>query len=204
MRPTDPDVVALLAAIGRGPDGRSTGIDSGGGTPAWLAETLRHCSRCGSRLREGRVEGDDRDRLVCVACGHISYVNPRLVVTTFPLTDADEIVLIRRGLEPGRGLWAQPGGYLEVDETVTEAAVRETHEETGLIVEPGAVVGLYARLEAAVIVLALEARVVGGSPRATAEALEVVAFRPPAIPWSEIAFDTTRWALRDLVERHSW
>ena len=194
---------ALRASLGRGPDGRSTAIDSGRGTPTWLAEMLRHCVRCGGELREGPVEGDDRDRLVCTACGHISYVNPRLVVTTLPLTEKGEIVLIRRGIEPGRGSWAQPGGFLEVDETVTEAAIRETHEETGLIVEPGAIVGLYARLEAAVIVLAYEARVVGGTPRPTPEALEVVPFAPAAIPWREIAFDTTRWALRDLLARHS-
>jgi len=195
---------ALRASLGRGPDGRSTAIDSGLGTPTWLAEMLRHCVKCGGELRVGPVEGDDRDRLVCSACGHISYVNPRLVVTTLPLTDGGEIVLIRRGLEPGRGLWAQPGGFLEVDETVTEAAIRETHEETGLIVEPGAIIGLYARLEAAVIVLAYEARIVGGNPRPTPEALEVVPFAPSAIPWEGIAFDTTRWALRDLLDRHSW
>jgi ADP-ribose pyrophosphatase YjhB (NUDIX family) len=197
------DEAALRASLGRGPDARSTGIDSGRGTPAWLAESLRHCTRCGGLLREGPVEGDPRERLVCEACGHIVYVNPRLVVSTFPVTEAGHIVLLRRAIEPGRGLWAQPGGFLEVDETVTEAAIRETHEETGLVVEPGAIVGLYARLEAAVIVLAYEARIVGGTMRATAEALEVMAFRPDAIPWPEIAFDTTRWALRDLLERHS-
>jgi ADP-ribose pyrophosphatase YjhB (NUDIX family) len=191
----------LLAAIGRGPDARSTGIPSGGGTPAWLAESLRHCTRCGGLLREGPVEGDDRERLVCETCGHIFYVNPRLVVTTFPQTDAGGVVLIRRGLEPGRGLWAQPGGFLEVDETVTEAAIRETREETGLIVEPAGIIGLYARLEAAVIVLAYEARIVGGTMRPTVEALEVAAFQPAEIPWPKIAFDTTRWALRDLLDR---
>jgi ADP-ribose pyrophosphatase YjhB (NUDIX family) len=198
------DAAALLARLGRGPDARSTGIASGGGTPGWLAEALKHCSRCGGSLREGPVDGDLRERLVCASCGEITYVNPRLVVTTLPVTGAGEIVLIRRGLEPGRGLWAQPGGFLEVDETVTEAAIRETHEETGLVVEPGAVIGFYARLEAAVIVLALEARILGGTPGPTAEALEVVPYRPEAIPWPEIAFDTTRWALRDLLERHSW
>jgi len=204
MSVPDASEAELRASLGRGPDARSTGIASGGGAPTWLAEILRHCIRCGGELREGPVEGDDRDRLVCDACGHISYVNPRLVVTTLPLTESGEVVLIRRGLEPGRGLWAQPGGFLEVDETVTEAAIRETHEETGLIVEPGAIIGLYARLEAAVVVLAYEARIVGGSPRPTPEALEVVPFAPRAIPWPEIAFDTTRWALRDLLERHSW
>ena len=61
----------------------------------------------------GAIDGEDRERLGCPSCGHIAYVNPRLVVTVFPITEAGEIVLIRRGIEPGLGSWAQPGGFLE-------------------------------------------------------------------------------------------
>jgi ADP-ribose pyrophosphatase YjhB (NUDIX family) len=185
----------------RGPDGRSTDIPSGGGVPSWLAASLKYCTRCGGELRFGAIEGEDRDRLACSTCGHIAYVNPRLVVTTIPVTDAGEVVLLRRGIEPGRGWWAQPGGFLEVDETVTEAAVRETLEETGLIVQPGDIVGLYSRLEAAVVVLAIEAAVTGGAHRLNPEALEIQAFRPEAIPWQGIAFKTSHWALADWVKR---
>ena len=185
----------------RGPDARSTDIDSGLGVPDWLAATLNYCSRCGTELQFGPIEGEDRERLACPSCGHIAYVNPRLVVTTIPVTAAGEILLLRRGLEPGRGSWAQPGGFLEVDETVSEAAIRETFEETGLIVEPGEIVGLYSRLEAVVVVLAFEARVVGGERRPSPEATEIQAFRPEALPWPEIAFKTTRWALHDWIHR---
>ena len=132
-------------------------------------------------------------------CGHINYVNPRLVATTIPVTDAGDVVLIRRGFEPGRGWWAQPGGFLEVDETATEGAARETLEETGLVVTPGDIIGLYARLEAAVIVLAYEARVIGGTARTSPEALEVRPFAPEDIPWPEIAFRTTWFALADWL-----
>ena len=124
-------------------------------------------------------------------------MNPRLVVTTIPVTDDGEAVLLRRGIEPGYGAWAQPGGFLEVDETVAEAAIRETLEETGLLVEPTEFVGLYSRLEAAVVVLVYEARIVGGTPRETPEALEIQAFAPDALPWDGLAFKTTFWALRD-------
>jgi ADP-ribose pyrophosphatase YjhB (NUDIX family) len=130
-------------------------------------------------------------------------VNPRLVVTTIPVTDDGRVVLLRRGIEPGLGWWAQPGGFLEVDETVTEGAVRETLEETGLIVSPGEILGLYSRLEAAVVVLAFEAPVVGGEAATSPEALEVRAFAPDDIPWPGIAFKTTYWALRDWMRlRH--
>jgi ADP-ribose pyrophosphatase YjhB (NUDIX family) len=185
----------------RGPDGRSTDLPSGGGVPSWLAASLNFCSRCGSALVFGTVPGEDRDRLACSSCGHIVYVNPRLVVTTFPITEAGEIVLIRRGIEPGLGAWAQPGGFLEVDETVHQGAIRETFEETGLLVEPGEIVGLYTRLEASVVTIAFEARIVGGTAAPTPEATEIVAYAPEEIPWSKIAFKTTRWALHDWLAR---
>lgn len=189
------------SALDRGPDGRSTDVPSGGGVPDWLATTLNYCTRCGGELRFGPIEGEDRDRLACESCGQIAYVNPRLVVTTIPLLGTGEVVLLRRGIEPGRGSWAQPGGFLEVDETVTEAAIRETYEETGLIVEPGEIIGLYTRLEAAVVVLAMEARVTGGESRLNPEALEITPFAAERIPWSGIAFKTTHWALRDWIGR---
>jgi ADP-ribose pyrophosphatase YjhB (NUDIX family) len=185
----------------RGPDGRSTDLASGRGVPPWIATSLNFCSRCGATLRFGTIPGEDRDRLSCEACGHIVYVNPRLVVTTFPVTDAGEIVLIKRGIEPGLGEWAQPGGFLEVDETVHQAAIRETWEETGLLVEPGEIIGLYTRLEAAVVTIAFEARIVGGTPGPTPEATEIQAYAPDAIPWRDIAFRTTTWALRDWIDR---
>ncbi len=131
----------------------------------------------------------------------VTYVNPRLVVTSLPVTPAGELMLIRRGIEPGRGLWAQPGGFMEIDETVRDGAIRETREETGLIVEPGAIVGLYTRPEAAIVVIAFEAAIVGGVPVPTPEALEVRPFRPEQIPWADLAFRTTEWALRDWVRR---
>jgi ADP-ribose pyrophosphatase YjhB (NUDIX family) len=185
----------------RGLDGRSTDLPSGRGVPSWIADSLKFCSRCGSALVFGAIPGEDRERLACGTCGHIVYVNPRLVVTTFPITDAGEIVLIRRGIEPGKGAWAQPGGFLEVDETVHEAAIRETREETGLLVQPGEIIGLYTRLEASVVTIAFEARIVGGTAAPTPEASEVVAFAPDRIPWSGIAFKTTTIALRDWFER---
>jgi ADP-ribose pyrophosphatase YjhB (NUDIX family) len=184
-----------------GPDGRSTELGSGGGTPPWLAQHLNFCTDCGTALAFGAVDGEHRDRLSCPACGHIAYVNPRLVVTTLPITDDGRVVLLRRGIDPGRGQWAQPGGFLEVDETVNQAAIRETWEETRLLVEPGEIVGLYTRLEAAVVTIVFEARIVGGEAQTTPEALEVAAFAPAAIPWSGLAFRTTTWALRDWIDR---
>lgn len=189
-----------MAGFDLGPDGRSTDLGPGHGVPDWLAATLNHCTRCGAGLVFGSVAGEDRERLSCPSCGHVAYVNPRLVVTALPITDAGEIVLIRRGIEPGVGLWAQPGGFLEVDETVNQAAIRETWEETGLIIEPGEIVGLYTRLEVAVVTIAFEARIVGGIAAPTPEATEIQAYAPEDLPWGTIAFKTTTWALRDWID----
>jgi ADP-ribose pyrophosphatase YjhB (NUDIX family) len=126
-------------------------------------------------------------------------VNPRLVVSTLPVTEEGRLVLIRRGIEPGYNLWGQPGGFLEIDETAHEGAIRETLEETGYLVEPREMVGVYTRPQAAVVVIAWEARIVGGQPITSEETLEVKAFSPVDIPWLELAFQTTTWAIRDWV-----
>jgi ADP-ribose pyrophosphatase YjhB (NUDIX family) len=172
-----------------------------GAIPDWLAASLNYCSRCGAPLRFGPIEGEERDRLACRECGFIAYVNPRLVVSTLPVTDAGELVLLRRGIEPGYGSWAQPGGFLEIDETVREGAIRETLEETGLLIEPGEIGGLYSRPQAAIVVIAFDARIVGGSIRTSREASEIRSFAPDAIPWPEIAFHTSASAIRDWVRR---
>jgi ADP-ribose pyrophosphatase YjhB (NUDIX family) len=169
------------------------------GVPSWLRSSLGFCSRCGGPLAMGEVPGEHRERLWCAACGFIAYVNPRMVVTTLPLTKGGELVLLRRAIEPAYGTWAQPGGFLESDETAIQGAVRETFEETGLVVEPTAITGVYSQPRAAVVVVVYEARIIGGEAHPTAEALEVGAFRPEELPWSGIGLDTTLWALRDWV-----
>jgi ADP-ribose pyrophosphatase YjhB (NUDIX family) len=200
-RPLEDEERRAAAALGRGPDGRSTDLVSGLGPPRWVQRVLNFCSNCGTRLVAGVPPTEHRERMACPSCGFIAYVNPRLVVTAIPVTDDGQALLLRRGIEPGRGKWAQPGGFMEIDETVAEAAIRETLEETGLLVEPGEIVGLYSRLEAAVVVLVFEATIVGGEARRTPEALEIRHFAADEIPWPDVAFATSFWALRDWVER---
>ncbi len=174
------------------------------GVPDWLSASLNFCSRCGAPLTFGPLPGEDRERLACASCGFIAYVNPRMVVGTIPVTDAGAVIMIRRGIEPGYGSWAQPGGFLEIDETAQQGALRETLEETGLEVELGRLVGIYSRPQAAVVVACWESRVAGGSARSSAETLEVREFAPAELPWPHIAFQTTAWALRDWLRlRHA-
>jgi ADP-ribose pyrophosphatase YjhB (NUDIX family) len=172
-----------------------------GGVPDWLGRNIRFCSRCGTELRFGPVAGEDRERLTCSGCGFVFYINPRLVVGTLPITPDGKVILIRRGIEPGYGMWAQPGGFLEIDETAAQGAVRETLEETGYVVELGPLVGLYSRVVAAIVTAIYEARVVGGEPLTSHETLEVRAFDPEEIPWHELAFETSIKGLRDWAAR---
>ena len=169
------------------------------GMPRWMRESYSYCSRCGADLRYGPVPDEERQRLLCDSCGFIAYINPRLVVTTIPVIDDGRVILLRRGIEPGYGAWAQPGGFLEIDETAIEGAVRETLEETGYEVEPNRLVGLYSRPPAGIVVVAFEARVTGGEARTGPEAIEIQPFKPEDIPWAGIAFNTSTWALRDWV-----
>jgi ADP-ribose pyrophosphatase YjhB (NUDIX family) len=178
-------------------------VNDHSGVPPWLAANLNFCSRCGSPLALGPHPQESRDRLLCANCGFIAYVNPRLVVSTLPITSAGHVVLIRRAIEPGYGWWAQPGGFLEIDETAEDGAVRETLEETSLVVEPTEVIGVYTRPQAAVVVVCWEAHVIGGEMRPTDESLDVREFSADQIPWAHLAFQTTTWALRDWVRlRH--
>jgi ADP-ribose pyrophosphatase YjhB (NUDIX family) len=169
------------------------------GIPDWLEPNYRFCSRCGAKLEFRPGPGRPRGRLVCPGCELICPASPSPIVGTLPVTGRGEVMLIKRNTPPGRGLWAQPGGFIEIDETVEEAAIRETREETGLIVEPTRLIGVYSRVPAAMVVIVFEARIAGGHVTVTHEASETRPFAPDAIPWSGLAFESTIRAVRDWV-----
>jgi ADP-ribose pyrophosphatase YjhB (NUDIX family) len=162
-----------------------------------LGEEPAFCPACGKAVVGRVLEEDHRPRLVCPD-GHVTWRNPRLVVGTLPVREG-RVYLARRGIEPGRGLWSYPGGFLEVGESAQEGARRETEEETLLRVEVGRLIGAYSRPHAAVVTLIYEAQVVGGEPLPGVETTEVRDFAPDQIPWDELAFSTAESALRDWV-----
>jgi ADP-ribose pyrophosphatase YjhB (NUDIX family) len=176
-------------------------------------ETLtlpRFCHQCGGPLQERLVEGEDRPRLVCSRCGFIHYINPKVVVGAIP-ERGGRVLLLRRAIEPRYGTWTFPGGFMEVDETVEEAALREAEEELGLSLKLGRLLGVYSRPSApakggsapgggpGIVVVVFRAQAGKEPPKLGHECLEAAWFRPEEIPWDELAFETTRWALRDWV-----
>lgn len=160
---------------------------------------LNYCPKCGGPLHLQPVKGDPKERLVCQQCGFIFYLDPKVSACTIPVIGG-KVVLVRRAIDPGRGLWVFPGGYMDRDETVVEAAERETREEVNLQVRATELVGVYSyRTTVVVIVYACE--VLGGELQIDRESEEVRAFAPHEIPWEQLAFPSTRDALRDFLAR---
>ena len=165
--------------------------------PLTLGEEPRFCPACGLPVEARMLEHDDRARLVCPE-GHVTWRNPRVVVGAIPVR-AGRIYLARRAIEPAKGRWTYPGGFLEVGESAQEGARRETEEETELRVEIGRLIGVYSRPHVGIITVVFEAGVVGGRPEPAAETSEVRECGPDEIPWDELAFTTVESALRDWV-----
>lgn len=157
------------------------------------------CAACGRRLVERFVAEEARERLVCGACGEIRYVNPLLVAGTIPVAGG-RVWLLRRAIEPRYGAWTFPAGYMELGETVEEAAIRETSEELGVAVSLGPLLNVYSRRATTSVLMVFLAETLG-EPRGGKETLEFATFHPDSIPWDDLAFWNTEAALRDWVSR---
>lgn len=164
----------------------------------------RFCHQCGGAVRAQYVAAEQRDRLVCQSCGIIHYLNPRLVAAVIPERDAAGsqrcLLLMRRALEPRRGYWTPPGGFVELGESTEEAALREGKEEVGLPLELTGLLGVYSRPAVGVVVVVYRARALREEPRLGSEALEARWFTSDTIPWEDLAFESTVRALRDWVK----
>jgi ADP-ribose pyrophosphatase YjhB (NUDIX family) len=148
-------------------------------------------------LSKRYLDDEERDRLVCEACGHIHYVNPTVVAGTVPAVE-DRIWLLRRGIEPRLGAWSFPAGYMEMNETVEEAAMRETLEELNITVRITGLLGVYSRREMSTVHVVYLADALA-VPTGGKETLEFALFAPDEIPWDELAFRTTHMALQDWL-----
>ncbi len=158
-------------------------------------DDVRFCPRCG-----GAASVDAPRLLRCAACGYHEFYNPKPVASAIPRDAEGRIVLLRRGFEPGAGRWTFPGGFVDLGESVEDAARREVREEIEIDVELGELVGVYSR-EDERVVLVVFAAVALGEPQTTAEAPEVRAFAPDEVPWDDLAFWSTAAALRDHLSR---
>ena len=160
-------------------------------------EDLHFCPRCGQPPTITFPRS-----ITCPHCGYAAFYNPKPVACAIPQTPQGNLILMRRGFEPRRGHWSMPGGFVDLGESVQDAAIREVQEELELKIEITHLIGVYSRAEDRTVVV-VYAAIARGTPTLTEEALEVRAFAPIDIPWQDLAFWSDESALRDHLGRAS-
>lgn len=139
-------------------------------------------------------EGEDRERLVCRTCDYVAYENPKIVVGSV-IHDSDKVLLCRRAIEPRRGFWTIPAGYMETRETAAQGAEREAWEEARVRIAIEGVLAVYSIAELSQVQIIFRARRARPGFAPGPESLEVRQFTWKTIPWGEIAFPSVSWAL---------
>ena len=139
-------------------------------------------------------EGDDRERLICTDCGFVLYDNPKIVVGSVARWD-DKILMCSRAIDPRRGFWTLPAGYLELNESPRAGAEREAWEEARAKIAIESLLAIYDITRLSQVQLIYRARLVDENVAPGPESLEVALFGWDEIPWDDIAFPSVRWAL---------
>jgi ADP-ribose pyrophosphatase YjhB (NUDIX family) len=161
---------------------------------------MKYCISCGSADVDLRIpEGDNRDRHVCRACGHVHYVNPKLVVGCVPVWE-DSVLLCKRAIEPRLGYWTVPAGFMELGETLEQAAARETLEEACAEVEIEDLFAVVDVTHAHQVHVMFRARLTAPRYAAGDESLEACLFEEGDIPWEDLAFPSVRFSLERFFE----
>ena len=140
-------------------------------------------------------EGDNRERNVCRDCGHVAYENPKIVVGSV-VAHEGRVLLCRRAIEPRRGFWTIPAGYMELGETVEEAARREAREEACAELVLDGVLALYSIARIGQVQVLFRARLASPGFAPGVESLEVRLFDWDEIPWEDLAFPSVHWVLK--------
>ncbi|QWE21318.1 NUDIX hydrolase [Polynucleobacter sp. AP-Kolm-20A-A1] len=155
---------------------------------------MKYCPNCAATLTIKIPADDSRERHVCEACGSIHYQNPRNVVGSIPVYGT-QVLLCRRAIEPRLGYWTLPAGFMELGESTSHGAARETLEESGAAVEIGLLYSLLNVPHAEQVHLFYLAKMTSPEFCAGEESLEVALFEEHEIPWGDIAFPTVKQTL---------
>ena len=160
---------------------------------------MNFCSNCGTPVVLKVPDGDFLPRHVCENCGTIHYLNPKIVVGSVPEYEG-RILLCKRGIEPRLGFWTIPAGFMENDETLEAGAAREAREEALIDVEIGSLLLLANVTHARQVHVFFRSRMRTPTFGVTHESLEVRLLDERDIPWDDLAFPSTEYALRRYVE----
>ena len=156
---------------------------------------IKHCRECGAAVVHRLPDdGDTRERAVCPACGTVHYENPLNVVGTVPVL-GDRVLLCLRNIEPRRGKWTLPAGFMELDETTAQGAARETDEEAGAQIELGPLFSVLNVPRVGQVHLFYLATLLSDRFDPGHETIEARLFTEAEIPWDELAFRTVKTTL---------
>lgn len=155
---------------------------------------MKFCTHCGEAIVLKVPESDNRERHVCGDCGTIHYQNPKIIAGCL-IPQNDQVLLCRRAIEPRRGFWTLPAGFMENDETTQQAAARETWEEANARVRVGDLYTLFNLVHINQIYLFFRAELIEPGFAAGKESLEVKLFAREEIPWERLAFAVIRKTL---------
>jgi ADP-ribose pyrophosphatase YjhB (NUDIX family) len=168
---------------------------------------MKFCSECAQPVSLVVPPDDNRPRYVCGHCGVIHYQNPKMVVGSIPVWEHEgktRILLCKRAIEPRLGYWTLPAGFMENNETTTEAALRETLEEAGARIELHGLFSLLNVPHVHQVHMFYRATLLDLDYQAGIESLDVKLFSEEEIPWNDIAFPTVGFTLKsffaDLAE----
>ena len=148
---------------------------------------MKFCSACGASVVYQVPEDDSRERAVCTDCGTIHYQNPKIIAGTLPIW-GDQVLLCKRAIEPQRGYWTLPAGFMENGETAEAGGARETMEEANASVENPNLYTVFSLPHISQVYMFFKAELVGPSYSSGPESLEVALFSENDIPWDELAF----------------
>jgi ADP-ribose pyrophosphatase YjhB (NUDIX family) len=163
------------------------------------ARSFKHCKLCGAAVNYVVPVDDNRERAVCTACGNVHYENPLNVVGTLPVW-GDQVLLCRRNIEPRYGYWTLPAGFMELNETAAEGALRETIEEAGASVEMQSLYTVINVVRVGQVHLFYRARLLNTTFAPGPETIEAQLFSEADIPWDDLAFKTVKVTLQRYFE----
>jgi len=156
---------------------------------------MKYCSHCGQTVIYKIPDDDNRPRFVCESCKTIHYQNPKIVAGCIPVWK-DKVLLCRRAIDPQYGLWTLPAGFMENDETVQQAAVRETLEEANAKVDLQELYTLLNLPHVSQVYMMFRSQLLDLNFKPGVESLETRLFSKDEIPWDKIAFKTIKYTLR--------
>ncbi len=163
--------------------------------PALFYCAVTFCPVCGHTTRSRIPSGDNRPRDCCDHCGAVHYVNPRPVVGTIPVWN-DQVLLCKRAIEPRLGKWTLPAGFMEVNETTSDGAIRETLEEAGARIRLGPLFSMIDVPHVQQVHIFFRAELLDTTFVIGTESLEARLFHENEVPWNELAFRTVSTTLQ--------